>query len=184
MRLQKKTKIIAAALGIMVSAGIGWAVFAMNSRTYADSPQESKAAEASDMEVLTFRGTEYYCVTDESQLRAIGTEPYGLDKNYMQQADISLSDEEWVPIGTEENPFTGSYNGNGCKITGLTMTDPETKIIGFFGYAREAHIYNVTMEELDIREAGSKAFPKSAGAICALAEECRIYDNVVHTKNK
>ena len=52
-------------------------------------------------------------IATELQLRSIST--YGLNKNYMQQNDIEISDEEWIPIGTSDNPFTGSYNGNGFK---------------------------------------------------------------------
>lgn len=84
-------------------------------------------------------------VENEAQLRAIGTGQYGLDKNHMQNANITMSKDEWEPIGTESNPFTGRYNGNGFEIIGLTMTSSTIKTIGFFGYANDASLYNITL---------------------------------------
>jgi hypothetical protein len=112
------------------------------------------ADNSSEMETLDFKGTSYYLVYNEAQLRAIGTGKYGMNLNYMQQADISLSAGDWVPIGTWDDPFTGTYNGNGFEITGLTMTDPDAEIIGLFGVAKNAHIYNITLRDYDIASAG------------------------------
>lgn len=139
------------------------------------------------METLDVRGTTYYLVFNEAQLRTIGTGKYGLDKNYMQQADIQMSTEEWIPIGTREEPFTGSYNGNGYEIIGLTMTDPDADLIGLFGAAKDAEIYNITLRDYDIMSAGRNATGCSVGAIAAITRGgsgggCRIYDNVVYPK--
>ncbi len=106
--------------------------------------------DAVELETLEFQGNTYYLVFDEAQLRAIGTGRYGMDKSYMQQADIRLSGEEWIPIGTMEHPFTGSYNGNGFEIAGLTMTDPEAEHAGLFGVARDADIYNIMMRDASL----------------------------------
>lgn len=157
----------------------------------ADSSQTAEASQAADdlpaMETLEFDGITYYLVQNEAQLRAISTGAYGLDQNYMQQADISLSAEEWVPIGTREDPFIGSFNGNGFEITGLTMTDPDAEIVGMFGVAENAHIYNITLRDLDIESAGRSASKTSVGSIAAITRGkdgsgCRIYDNFVYPK--
>lgn len=130
------------------------------------------------IETLDLNGTTYYLVSNEAQLRAIATGVYGMDKNYMQQADIALSAEEWTPIGTWENPFTGTYNGNGFEITGLTMTDPDAKLVGLFGVAKGAELYNITMRDYDITSAGSNVSGKSVGAIAAVRVGSS-YDNFV-----
>ena len=135
-----------------------------------------------EMETLELKGTTYYLVANEAQLRAIGTGKYGMDQNYMQQADIYLSANEWVPIGTWDHPFTGSFNGNGFEITGLTMKDPDTKIIGLFGVAKNAHIYNVTMRDYDIMSAGRNVSGKSVGAVLAIGQGSRSYDNYLYPK--
>ncbi|MDE7245658.1 MAG: M56 family metallopeptidase [Oscillospiraceae bacterium] len=135
------------------------------------------------METLEFRGTTYYLVYSEAQLRAIGTGKYGLDKNYMQQADIRLSPEEWVPIGTSEHPFTGSYNGNGFEIIGLTMTDPDAEIIGLFGVAEEADLYNITLRDYDIQNAGNKVSDSIIAPVLAQGRKnFRYYDNYAYPK--
>ena len=60
----------------------------------------------------------------------------------------------WAPIGTPENPFTGTFNGNGYKIKNLTIVEEEAKegkaYIGFFGYAENATIKNVTFENVNL----------------------------------
>ena len=81
-----------------------------------------------DIETIMINEREYYLISTETQLRMI--DYYGLDRSYMQQNDIEISDVEWIPIGTSDNPFTGSYNGNGFKIVGLTDNTPSTTLFG------------------------------------------------------
>lgn len=134
-----------------------------------NNSQTTTPDEAATMETLEFRGTTYYLVFNETQLRAIGTGEYGMDKNYMQQADIQMSEEEWIPIGTEDKPFAGGYNGNGFEIKGLTMTEPDAKVIGFFGYAKDAHIQHLSIQ-------GYQLNSSSAFSICDTAYDCIIED--------
>ena len=60
----------------------------------------------------------------------------------------------WAPIGTPEQPFTGSFDGNGFTIKNLALVESEAKegkaYIGFFGYAKNATIKNVTFENVYI----------------------------------
>ncbi len=135
-----------------------------------------------EMETLALKGTTYYWVANEAQLRAIGTGKYGMDLNYMQQADIQISADEWVPIGTWDAPFTGTYNGNGFEITGLTMTDPDAEIVGLFGVAEHAEIYNVTLRDYDTASAGKNAEDKAVGAILAIGKGVRSYDNYAYPR--
>lgn len=135
-----------------------------------------------EMGTITINGTTYYQVENEAQLRAIACGKYGMDKNFMQKNDIQLSSEEWIPIGSREQPFTGSFNGNGFEIRGLTMTDPNAKLAGLFGEARGAKIYNITLRDIDITTAGRDAANHSAGAVVALAlEGTQSFDNFVYS---
>lgn len=161
-------------LTVFISAGT-------NAKAELKAPSANTEAfgkEAVEMDTLTFRGKTYYLVFTEEQLRAVAAGQFGWDKNYMQQADIQLSSDEWLPIGTENEPFTGSYNGNGYGITGLTMKDSDAKLVGLFGYAKGAHFYNIVLRDVDIDDAGSST-DCNKDAICAVAEDCRIYDNEV-----
>jgi len=60
-------------------------------------------------------------------------------------ADIDLSgfvangetvgdDLGWQPIGNNNNPFKGSFDGNGHTIQNLTINRPDTDFVGLFGY--------------------------------------------------
>lgn len=41
--------------------------------------------------------------------------------NFILMGDIDLAGVDWSPIGSDEIPFTGSLNGNGFKISNLTI---------------------------------------------------------------
>ena len=61
----------------------------------------------------------------------------------------------WTPIGTSEKPFTGTFNGRGRSIKNLVLVEEEAKegkaYIGFFGYAKNATIKNVTFENVYVK---------------------------------
>lgn len=120
-----------------------------------------------NIDTITINDKVYYMISTESQLRTI--ESYGLDKNYMQQNDIELSDETWISIGTPDHPFTGSYNGNGFKITGLSDTPSVTPL---FGNATCANLYNITFANPKIQNIDIEA----ESFVCKYPEECQIYD--------
>ena len=158
------------------AAGVG----AMPADTFEAAEIEVETAEAAVvMDTATVKGVTWYLVESEAHLRAIGTGEYGLDRNYMQNADITLSRTEWEPIGTETDPFTGQYNGNGYEVRGLTMTSPTVKTVGFFGFAENAQLCNITLRDLDIETAGGQG--KSVGAVCARATNCNIHSNEVYS---
>lgn len=61
-----------------------------------------------------------------------------LTSYFILNNDIALTDYQadpgWVPIGTSSTSFTGNFNGNGKKITGLRINNTSTDYIGLFGY--------------------------------------------------
>ena len=68
--------------------------------------------------------------------------------------DLKNSKIKFTPIGTSEQPFTGTFDGNGHTIKNLNIVETEAKegkaYIGFFGYANNATIQNVTFENVNI----------------------------------
>ena len=85
------------------------------------------------------------------------------DFNVVLNNDIDLSQyaitrsavaSNWTPIGTSEKPFSGTFDGNGKTIKNLVLVESEAKegkaYIGFFGYAEDATIKNVTFENVYI----------------------------------
>lgn len=64
---------------------------------------------------------------------------------------IDLSNKYWMPIGTKEHPFMGTFDGNGYVVRGLTIDgsiEGYTGINygGLFGYVQDATIINVGIE--------------------------------------
>jgi hypothetical protein len=74
------------------------------------------------------------------------------NRHYKQIADIDLSEyENWIPIG-DKKPFSGSYDGNGFKITNLKINTKELDNVGLFSeVTRFSKISNVTLENVDIK---------------------------------
>ena len=81
------------------------------------------------------------------------------DTNIVLNGDIDLNatrstESNWTPIGTSEQPFTGTFDGKGFTIKNLTLVEDEAKegkaYIGFFGYAKDATIKNITFENVNI----------------------------------
>ena len=81
----------------------------------------------------------------------------GLDQAHVITADIDLSNEEWVPVGTVEAPFTGSLkvaiNAETNKpfvIKGLKVTQTNYDYAGFFGVISGAVIENLVLDSATI----------------------------------
>lgn len=85
--------------------------------------------------------------------------------------DINLSGVEWSQIGTSEKPFAGTLNGNGKKISNLTIAN--TEYAALIAYTAEnAQIKNLTLENVNIR---SNKY--AAGVVC-VAENGLTIENV------
>ena len=96
-----------------------------------------------------------YIVTSCSQLQNMSI---NLSANYKLANDIDCSaTSSWnagagfEPVGKDgNNIFSGSFNGNNKKITGLFINRPSTSIIGLFGLISSATITNIGMEGINI----------------------------------
>ena len=91
--------------------------------------------------VSAFAQTE---ISSEAQLKAIAT---NLNGDYVLTQDITLSDAEWTPIGTSDHPFTGTLDGQGHTIKGLTVgngaNNDANKNKAFFGFTNGATVKNI-----------------------------------------
>ena len=83
------------------------------------------------------------------QLRAVGESRAALAGHYVLGADITLT-APWKPIGSRLAPFTGSFDGNGHVIRGLSVPRSGPGA-GMFGFARGARITGVALEGATIR---------------------------------
>ena len=102
-----------------------------------------------------------YVVTSNDGLKKIAEEinaGVATNRNIVLSEDVDLNAtraaSNWTPIGSEEKPFTGTFDGKGFTIKNLNIVEEEAKegkaFIGFFGYAKNATIKNVTFENVNL----------------------------------
>ncbi len=77
------------------------------------------------------------------------------DKHFILTQDIDLakfgSGEGWEPVGTNNDPFTGTLEGNGKIITSLKMDASDKNNLGLFGcLGAGAELQGIVLEEVEI----------------------------------
>ena len=109
-----------------------------------------------------------------------GNEPV----NFELRANIDLANYPWTPIGTPENNFVGTFNGNGFSIGNLKIVVDEAKEgkahMGLFGYAKNATIKNLTIANVDINVACLNIDHSQGhiGAVAGSLEGTSVIENV------
>ena len=92
-------------------------------------------------------------ISNRAELEAIKN---NLSGTYHLTANIDLAGNEWIPIGDENSPFTGNFDGQGYVISNLTITEEGYMYYGLFGYglavnySYEGMIKNVGMSNINI----------------------------------
>lgn len=72
------------------------------------------------------------------------------DINITLDTDLDLTGKEWTPIGNYEKQYTGTFNGGGHTITGLTVTGSD-QYAGLFGrIGSGGTVKNVKLEGVKI----------------------------------
>lgn len=75
-----------------------------------------------------------------------------LNGDFILMNDIDLTSVNWNPIGTNSAPFTGHLNGNGHKISNLTIDTSNytnRSSFGLFGYISFATIEDLVIEDFE-----------------------------------
>ncbi|MEI7024762.1 S-layer homology domain-containing protein [Paenibacillus sp. y28] len=94
-----------------------------------------------------------YWIATADQLHAVRNYPVSFFK-LVADIDLSVrdysSEEGWWPIGTMFEPFRGEMDGNGYRITGLTINEPKD-VAGLFAYTNDAVLTNMKLENVMIR---------------------------------
>ena len=57
-----------------------------------------------------------------------------VEKHFSLTCDLDLSGQNWTPIGTQDHPFKGNFNGNNHTISNLTVNNPSRDYNGLFGW--------------------------------------------------
>ena len=64
-------------------------------------------------------------------------------------ADLDLNNEEWTPIGTNSNPFNGTFDGQNFKVANLVITGNKSDV-GLFGRTNNGEIKNLVVENAKV----------------------------------
>ena len=99
--------------------------------------------------------------------------------NITLDTDLDLTDMEWTPIGNYEKQYTGTFDGNGKTITGLTVTG-SNEYAGLFGCIDTGgKVKDVTLEDVKIEsDNGTSDVGGVAGWSYGNIENCSVSGSV------
>ena len=106
------------------------------------------------------------------------------DINITLDKNIDLTGKDWTPIGTDyDNSYTGTFDGGGHTITGLTITTKD-QFVGLFGWLNKAGtVKNVVMEGVQITS--NQIYGGSIGGVAGYSwgtiENCSVSGSVSGT---
>ena len=122
--------------------------------SWTDGGGESGAAE--DLGYIYDSNTNTYTVYNADGLMNVAELVNGgkTDINITLDKNIDLTGKGWTPIGTDyDNAYTGTFDGGGHTITGLTITTND-EYAGLFGYlgnfGKFGTVKNVVMDGIQI----------------------------------
>ncbi|WP_019022396.1 filamentous hemagglutinin N-terminal domain-containing protein, partial [Thioalkalivibrio sp. ALE23] len=94
---------------------------------------------------------EHNVITDASELDPVRDE---LDADHVLGGDVDLdgfsANAGWEPVGDEESPFTGGFDGLGNSIGNLTIDRPDEDEVGLFGHAENASFRHLQLQDIDV----------------------------------
>ena len=95
-------------------------------------------------------GGSKYIVSSPAALQAWATEVQNnASLNCTLAADIDLTGNEWVPIQVQG--YTGTFDGGGKTITGLTINQPSTNNVGLFASIEvEGTVKNLKLDKVNV----------------------------------
>ena len=85
----------------------------------------------------------YTAISEAEDLNGIS-----LNGKYALVCDIDLGGAEWTPIGTNGDPFTGEFDGNGYTVSNFKITTGRA-YVGLFGYNKGV-IKNLGVENFTV----------------------------------
>ena len=133
----------------------------------------------------TIEGDGSYTVTTADGLKNVAklvNEEGKTDINITLDTDLTLTGE-WTPIGTESQPYIGTFNGKDKTITGLTVNQEGTNYVGLIGYLGSGgKVQNVVLEGVQITSDNSSGYAGGvAGDSWGTIENCSVSGSVSGT---
>lgn len=109
---------------------------------------------------LKFPNDGYYELYNLHQLRSLAADKGAWGKNYKLMANLNLTrwyvlnPDKYFSIGSKRRPYTGTFDGNHCTITGFQYTGKKVLLGlikrsrgGLFTRLKGAHIRNLRLEQ-------------------------------------
>ena len=152
--------------------------------SWTDGGGESGAAE--DLGYIYDSNTNTYTVYNADGLMNVAELVKGgkTDINITLTANIDLTGKNWTPIGTSfSNKYTGTFDGGGHTIKGLTVTTND-EYAGLFGRLNNAGtVKNVVMKDVQITN--NRSWSAFAGGVAGYSwgtiENCSVSGSVSGT---
>ena len=126
---------------------------------------------------------EVYNAEGLKNIAELVNEEWKLGINITLTGNIDLKGIDWTPIGKDDNKaYTGTFDGNGKTITGLTVTG-SYKYAGLFGDIDEnGTVKNVVLEGVQITRDNSSGYAGGvAGDSWGTIENCSVSGSVSGT---
>lgn len=98
---------------------------------------------------------------------------------------VDLTGVAWTPIGTSASPFSGTFNGNGHTVKGLSFGTADSRsnaqAAGFFGYVSQGTVQNLAVKDSEFYMTGLLS---QVGPIVASLDEgtvvgCAVSDVII-----
>ena len=108
----------------------------------------------------------YYAIADKEDLQAFAAKVNAGENavNAVLTADIDMTGEDWTPIGDTNDGYTGTFDGNGHKISKLVCERTGDKqVSGLFALLKE----NSVVKNLGMEDGVFTSSTSTAGAIAA-----------------
>ena len=96
---------------------------------------------------------------------------------YKADAEKQVAELSWTPIGNYSKQYQGTFDGNGKTIRNLFISSTSDEI-GFFGYAADCRIKNITFDNAKVK--GNDNY--STGILAGCAGSC-VIENIKTTGN-
>ena len=85
------------------------------------------------------------------------------------KADAQVAELSWTPIGNSDNKYQGTFDGNRKTISNLYINATSGNYAGFFGYAGNGSIKNITFDNAKV-----KSTAECTGILAGYEEYCFI----------
>ena len=116
--------------------------------------------------------TTIFVIKDKESLKAFAAEAAELNKDAIFVADVDMTGEAWTPI----EGYTGTINGNGYAIKGMTAPLFGTTSASIKGL----HLTDVNIEETQLTYVGALArHIEAVGDVTPVVEHCSVSGKVV-----